>query len=263
MNDTLVKRIITLLDFTELGDDLAHLSMTDPLLSQRTLACCREALSEVGSVAAVCVYPQAVPIAKQALSSHGTRVATVLNFPKGDQPIDVVEKEIQQVIGLGADEVDIVMPYHLVHTEAALKAYLTRCRAAAQGHCLKIILETGALTPEDILRATHWVCEVGADFVKTSTGKYLDPVTHQKKGATLESVQGILSVLKARQAEGQAISGIKLSGGVTSENVLGFLRAIEEVMGVDWVCKENVRIGASAALSPRALLQYRNVIHAD
>lgn len=201
-------------------------------------------------VAAVCVYPQWVSQAVNELKDTGIPVATVVNFPSGNDTFEDIEKAITSSIAAGATEIDVVLPY------TALKAgqtdevatLLTKCRKLTEGHCLKVIIESGELTKDEIKLATTLVVDSGANFVKTSTGK-------AQKGATFEAVEQMLGVLKAEQQKKKNIPGLKISGGVSINNVDTFMQIAESSMGRDWMTKKNLRIGASSLLSQLAQTQ--------
>ena len=106
---------------------------------------------------------------------------------------------------------------------------------------LKVIIESGVLTDAKIKQATQLVCECGADFVKTSTGKV------PERGATFEAVEAILEVLSAYRIKHRLCPGIKVSGGVNIHNVEQYHSLIEQYMGKEWaLSNDHVRYGASA-----------------
>lgn len=223
--------LIRLLDLTRLVENDTSDAVAD---------FCKKATTPVGPVAAVCVYPEFVTIAKRTLLGTNIPVATVANFPTGNETLSAVTATIQSSLGDGADEIDVVIPYQYLITNSIdyIKHFLTHCRALTQHHILKVIIESGELNRDQIILATTLVAECGADFVKTSTGKV--PI-----GATIEACDAILSVLSKRQNP----PGIKLSGGMnTPEQAETYLTCITNVMGNDWISKDHVRIGASRLL---------------
>lgn len=224
--------LIGLLDFTRL---------TDNDTPDAIIAFCEKAVTPFGAVAAVCVYPEFIALAKKTLHGTGIPIATVANFPVGNDALSVVETSIQQSLANGADEIDMVMPYHHLirgNTDYIIQ-YLAHCRLLTKNHLLKIIIESGELNRKQIIQATTIVADSGADFVKTSTGKV--PI-----GATLDACDAILSVLSTRHQP----PGIKLSGGVnTPEQANAYLTCIAKYMGDDWIKPAHVRIGASRLLN--------------
>ncbi|MDP3560294.1 MAG: deoxyribose-phosphate aldolase [Legionellaceae bacterium] len=226
--------------------DLTRLNTKDPSEEEVTQisVLCKNAKTAVGPVAAVCVYPEYVAQAKEQLKDSSIRIATVVNFPTGNEPLDPTLAAITKSIAEGADEIDVVLPYEALKkgdTEFVIE-YLKKCREATGDRTLKVIIESGVLNTEEIIAATTIVADIGADFVKTSTGKV------PNKGATLEAVEAMLTVLKTRQEAGKKSIALKISGGITGDNVENYLELIEKYMGPEWLTSENVRIGASALL---------------
>lgn len=127
------------------------------------------------NVAAICVYPTMVAIAKKALADTGIKVASVATaFPSGMADMHAKLDEVKSVIDAGADEVDMVISrgkflrgdYQYVSDEIA------QVKDACGETHLKVILETGELVTLDNVRlASDIAMESGADFIKTSTGK--------------------------------------------------------------------------------------------
>ena len=100
-DDVAVARLaISLLDLTDLGEP------TDADAADRL---CARALG--AGVAAVCVWPEYVALCVDRLAGSGVRVATVVNFPSGDFPIDDVVEQTRHCLADGADEIDVVLPY--------------------------------------------------------------------------------------------------------------------------------------------------------
>ncbi|WP_456383038.1 hypothetical protein, partial [Hydrogenimonas sp.] len=99
------KKAITLMDLTSLNADDTR---------KRITRLCREAHTPVGDTAAVCIYPRFVPLAKKVLKEQETpqiKVATVTNFPWGDDDIEIAVAETRAAVAYGADEVDVVFPW--------------------------------------------------------------------------------------------------------------------------------------------------------
>ena len=95
-------RALPLLDLTSLNDD-----DTD----ERIEALCDRAVTEAGRVAAVCIYPRFIPLAKQRLSNKGVAIATVINFPAGGTNAATVSADTKAAVKAGADEIDVVLPW--------------------------------------------------------------------------------------------------------------------------------------------------------
>lgn len=223
-----LQQLAKLLDITRLQDDETAASFADWLSTLPAI-----------TAAAYCVYPQHL----SALSRWPERqlnmaLATVVNFPSGDLPTDVVCEQIQQAVNAGATEIDCVLPYKalLRGEHGYVKSFLYDVRQASSGCCLKIIIESGELvTAQQVAKATELVVEGGADFVKSSTGKTV-------VGITEEAARIMLTVIAASE---RAV-GFKASGGVrTVEQALSLLQVYEEITG-KIATSTGMRIGASA-----------------
>jgi deoxyribose-phosphate aldolase len=238
MNDpcSTALRAIALLDLTELGD---HATDDD------VVSLCARAVGPHGNVAAVCVWPRHVHVAARQLAGTGVRIATVVNFPGGDDSIDDVVELARSAQQLGADEVDVVLPYRSFlagdHTRGA--AMITAVRQAVDagdGRTLKVILETGELVGADVIRsAAELAIRNGADFIKTSTGK--TPVS-----ATLAATEVMLQTIKMLDPS----VGLKPSGGIrTLADASAHLAQADAIMGAAWATPATFRFGASGLLT--------------
>jgi deoxyribose-phosphate aldolase len=230
---SLARRALALIDLTDLNE-----GCTDD--DVRRL--CARAVTPFGPVAAVCVWPRFVATAVDGLIGTGVRVATVVNFPSGDEPIERVVSMAASAISAGADEIDVVLPYRalLAGDEERVVAMLRAVRAAVPApHHLKVILENGELVGLDhVERAARLAIDHGADFVKTSTGK-------SKISATPEAVRTMLRVIASTERP----VGIKPSGGIrTVADAAVYLRLADEIMGAAWATPNTFRFGASGLL---------------
>lgn len=225
-----IPTLIQLIDYTRLEDNDTSDAMSN---------FCQQAITPQGPVAAVCVYPQFIKLAKSIATN--VPIATVVNFPNGAANTETTCAEIRHVLSLGADEIDVVMPYHLIMAGKHDEAYqfLLQIRTACQDIPLKVILETGALKEaQEIALAADIAINADANFIKTSTGKI-------ETGATSTAVCTMLTALKNNSKN----CGIKISGGIrTKAQAIEYLKLIEEVMGSAWINNNNVRIGASQLL---------------
>ncbi len=239
----LAARLIPLIDLTALNDTDTESSVA---------ALCEKAVTPLGNVAAVCVYPQFVPLVSAQLAGGPIKIATVVNFPEGQQSLTDVLVDISRALADGANEIDIVIPYH--RYLAGERHYLHDFVAAARAACgldasLKVILETGALLdPAIIADASYDVLGAGADFIKTSTGK-LSP------GATLDAATTMLLVIKHASSQLKHPVGIKVSGGIREwQQAANYIALADAIMGEDWVRPATFRIGASQLLDNLLLL---------
>mgnify|MGYP001758472652 CR=1 FL=1 len=229
-------RVLALLDLTSLnpGDDL-----------QSTVDLCRRALTPYGEVAAVCVSPKLVHVARRALNTLGgrdVRVASVCNFPAGDAPLAEVVEEVRKTLAEGADEIDLVYPWRALKAGRATGAVdlIRTCKTlCGPYHRLKVILETGELADPELIRtASREAIAGGADFLKTSTGK-----------ATLNATPEAVKVMLECLAEAGGKVGLKVSGGLrTLADAQVYVTLVEERFGAGWIQPEHLRFGASALL---------------
>ena len=228
---------LQLMDLTTLNDN-----DTDAAV----IALCQQAKTAAGSTAAVCVYPRFVPIARKTLrqiGAYNVRIATVTNFPHGNDDIEIAVAETRAAVAYGADEVDVVFPYKaLMAGDQAVGFELVKACKAACGEAvlLKVIIESGELkTPELIRLASEIAIVAGADFIKTSTGKV--PVN-----ATLEAAKIMLDVIK----EKNPAVGFKAAGGVkNAAQAAEYLALATSILGDKWISTRTFRFGASSLLA--------------
>jgi deoxyribose-phosphate aldolase len=229
------RRAITLLDLTELGDDATDADV---------VSLCERAHGPHGSTAAVCVWPRHVALAVERLWGTNVRVATVVNFPSGEEPITEIVAMTQQALADGADEIDLVLPYRaFIAGDTAYAASVidaVREVVPADSHVVKVILETGELVdPVVIHAAAELAVAHGADFIKTSTGK-------TPQSATLEATAVMLGVI---QVAGRPV-GLKPSGGIrTLDDASRYLSQADDLLGAGWATPSTFRFGASGLLT--------------
>jgi deoxyribose-phosphate aldolase len=201
----------------------------------------------VPSVAAVCVYPWLVPTAVAATTGTDVRVASVAGaFPSGLGPLAPRLQETREVVGMGADEVDIVLNRSLFlggRYEQAFDELVAAKEAAAPAH-LKVILETGELGSYDRVRqGSVLAMAAGADFIKTSTGKIGTSATLPVALCMMEAVRDF------SRDTGRAV-GIKVAGGIRrSKQSIQYLVMLRETLGPGWMTPKLFRIGASSLLN--------------
>ncbi len=229
----MVGRLISMIDLTSLEDDDTPEKIAD---------LCRAALTPVGPVAAVCVFPRFVAQAKAQLAGTGVRIATVIDFPHGRGTPEDILRETEAAVNDGAEEIELVFPYGRFLADApppASKNLRAVREVAGYDVHLKVILEVGAYPDhESLSRAAKIAIDGGADMLKTSTGKI--PV-----GASLEAAAIMLTVI----AESGLPVGFKASGGVREvPHATGYLALAESILGADRATPATFRIGASALL---------------
>jgi len=210
----------------------------------------------VPPVAAVCVYPDLVSVAKSELRGSDVVVASVATaFPSGRASLSVKLADVADAVAAGADEVDMVIDrgaflagrYGQVYEEV-------RAVKEACGHAhLKVILETGELVTYDNVRRAAWLAMLGgADFVKTSTGKISPAATLPVTMLLLEAVRDWYTLT------GQVV-GVKPAGGIrTAKDAIKHLVLVNETAGPDWLDPDRFRLGASSLLND-LLLQRRRM----
>lgn len=195
-------------------------------------------------VAAVCVYPTMVGIAKRALGDADINVASVATaFPSGMTPRQIKLEETRIAVEEGADEIDMVISrgaflqseYGFVFDEIAA------IREACGGAHLKVILETGELgTFDRVRRASVLAMHAGADFIKTSTGKI-------QPAATLPVTLVMLQAIRDYYYETDRMVGMKPAGGISNAKLaVHYLVMLKETLGNAWMTPDRFRFGASS-----------------
>jgi deoxyribose-phosphate aldolase len=211
------------------------------------------------STAAVCVYADLVPVAKEALAGSTVKVAAVATaFPSGRATMAVRLADTRDAVAAGADEVDMVIDrgaflagrYLEVHDE--IVAVREACGRPDGSAHLKVILETGELqTYDNVRRASFLAMLAGADFVKTSTGKV-------QPAATLPVTMVMLEAVRDWQAATGRVVGVKPAGGIrTSKDALRYLVTVKEVAGDAWLDPDRFRFGASTLLNDLLMQRMR------
>jgi deoxyribose-phosphate aldolase len=213
-------------------------------------------LPNLPTVAAVCVYPSMVKIAKSALVNSSVKVASVSTaFPSGQAPLSVKLADTTFAVNEGADEIDMVISrgkflageYDYVFDEiAAIKAACGNAR-------LKVILETGELlTLDNVRKASDLAIYAGADFIKTSTGKI-------QPAATMQVTLTMLLAIKDYFDKTGKMIGMKPAGGIsTAKLAIHNLVMVKEVLGNEWLTNQWFRFGASS-LANDILMQLRKL----
>nr|WP_246401163.1 deoxyribose-phosphate aldolase [Jiangella mangrovi] len=203
----------------------------------------------VPQVAAVCVYPDLVATAVEALGgAHRTvKVASVATgFPSGRTSLAVKEADTRDAVAAGADEVDMVIDRgaFLAGRYGEVFEEIVAVKQAAGDAHLKVILETGELATYDNVRRASWLAMLaGGDFIKTSTGKVAPAATLPVTLVMLEAVRDF------REATGRQV-GVKPAGGIrTSKDAIKYLVLVNETVGDDWLDPDWFRLGASSLLN--------------
>ncbi len=203
-----------------------------------------EGIVNIPMVAAVCVYPTYVALAKKTLGNSGVKVASVSTaFPSGNSTREIKLLDTKLAVDSGADEIDMVISrgeflkgnYNFVFDEiAAIKETCGKAR-------LKVILETGELsTLDNVRRASDIAIAAGSDFIKTSTGKI-------QPAATMPVTLVMLEAIKDYYLKTSKMVGMKPAGGIsTAKAALQYLVMVNETLGAKWLSNEWFRFGASS-----------------
>ncbi len=200
--------------------------------------------SNLPQVAAVCVYPNMVDVAKKTLEGSSIKIAAVATaFPSGMTTLEAKLNEVKSVVDAGVDEVDMVMSrgrflqgdYSYVFDEVAKVK-----NTCGKAH-LKVILETGELvTLDNVRKASDLAMDAGADFIKTSTGKV-------KPAATPPVVLVMLEAIRDFYKRTGKIVGMKPAGGIsTAKLAIQYLVMVRETLGQEWLTPDRFRFGASS-----------------
>ena len=235
-----LKKIFSLIDLTTLSerDNIDNVSAMCEKLNMLN-----EAYPSMPPVAAVCVYPELVSVVKETLVNPLVSIASVGGgFPASQTFTNIKIMEIEQAIGQGAEEIDMVLPVgKFLKEEYEYVEYEIQVIKERIGHVhLKVILETGSLQDYSLIRkAAFLAIASGADFIKTSTGKV-------SPGATPEAMIIMSQVIREYYNRTGRKIGIKPAGGISdADTALLYYAIVSEILGEDWLNAERFRIGAS------------------
>jgi deoxyribose-phosphate aldolase len=220
---------------------------------QRVRSLCARALRpdasdpSVPRVAAVCVYPDMVAVAVEALAGSDVRVASVATaFPSGRASLAVKLADTRDALAAGASEIDMVIDRGAFLSGRYGKVFeeIVAVKQVCGDAHLKVILETGELSTYDNIRRASWLALIaGGDVIKTSTGKVSPAATHPVALVMLEAVRDFAALT------GEA-RGMKVAGGIrTTKDAIRHLVLVNETLGGAWLTPERYRIGASSLLT--------------
>jgi deoxyribose-phosphate aldolase len=215
---------VTAVDPTPLStSDLARYFDHTLLKPEATEADVSELIVEADSLGAysVCVSPSMLPL--QLPSGSSLKVAVVCGFPSGKHHSQIKAAEARLSVEQGADEVDMVIDVGAAKAGAfdRVQADIAAVRAEILApRILKVIIESAALTDDEIVAVCQAAEAAGADFVKTSTG------FHPTGGATVHAVRLMAQTVGSRL-------GVKASGGIRSyDDALAMIAAGATRLGV-------------------------------
>lgn len=238
-NTTVWSKIFSLIDLTSLNATDTEKMIEKMMISVNEFS---QHYADIENVAAVCVYPSLVPIARQTLRGD-TRIAAVSAcFPSSQTFIEAKVAEVALTAYAGADEIDVVISLgkFLSGNYEEVLDELKELKAACRDAHLKVILETGSLpSMQEVKRASLLAIAAGADFIKTSTGK-------TEPAATLEATYVMCQTIKEYYQKTGTKIGFKPAGGVaTTDEAVRFYSIVNHVLGEEWMNKDLFRFGAS------------------
>lgn len=200
--------------------------------------------TDLGHVAAICVYPNFAKIVADSLEVDGVEITCVSGaFPSSQTFQEVKVAETALAVKDGATEIDIVLPVgqFLAGDYEGVADTISELKAICGEKSLKVILETGALkTAENIKKAAIIAMYAGADYIKTSTGK-ISPA------ATPEAAYVMCEAIKEYKEKTGIQIGFKPAGGMkTIDDALTYYTIVKEVLGNEWVNNKMFRLGTSS-----------------
>jgi deoxyribose-phosphate aldolase len=226
----LAARALALLDLTDLSEQANEAGIVQ---------LCAKAMLPQGHVAAICIWPNFVSVARRVLrEGSAVKIATVVNFPAGGTHVQRVVGDISEALDDGADEIDLVFPYKsFLSGDVELATdMVAEAKATCGDKLMKVILETGEFPHQvSIQAAARAAIASGADFIKTSTGK-------TKVSATPAAAETMLAVIRDTPRP----IGFKPSGGIrTLADAKLYLDLADRIMGPGWATPATFRFGAS------------------
>ena len=235
-----LRKIFSMIDLTTLSERDNIRNVTELCNKLNIL---NEAYPSMPSVAAVCVYPELVSVVKESLDNPLVNIASVGGgFPASQTFTNIKVMEIEQAIGQGAEEIDIVMPVgkFLMEEYEYIEYEIQVIKERIGAVHLKVILETGSLGDLSLIRkASLLTIGAGADFIKTSTGRV-------SPGATPEALIVMCQAISDYYNKTGKKIGIKPAGGISdTETALLYYSIVKEILGEDWLNAERFRFGAS------------------
>jgi deoxyribose-phosphate aldolase len=207
------------------------------------------------SVAAICIYPDLVPVAKAELAGSTVKVASVATaFPSGRASLTTKLADVREAVAAWADEIDMVIDRGAFLTGRYQQVYeeIVAVREACGAAHLKVILETGELSTLDNVRRASWLALLaGGHVIKTSTGKVSPAAAPTTSLVMLEAVRDFQLSTGDRR-------GVKLAGGIrTAKEAIRYLVQVNEVAGPEWLDPDLFRFGASSLLNDLILQRQR------
>ena len=206
-------------------------------------------------VAAVCVYPDRVATAVEALQGTPVQIASVATaFPSGRASLATKLLDVGEAVIAGATEIDMVIDRGAFLAGRYLQVFdeIVAVKQACGAAHLKVILETGELGTLDSVRRASWLALLaGGDFIKTSTGKITPAATPPVALVMLEAVRDF-------HAATGSLRGVKLAGGIrVTKEAVRYLVMVKEIAGDPWLDPRLFRFGASSLLNDLLLQRHK------
>jgi deoxyribose-phosphate aldolase len=199
--------------------------------------------SNIPNVAAICVFPNFVPVVKEKLTVKNVKIASVAGgFPNSQTFRSIKIDECKMAIDEGADEIDIVIPLgaFMNGDDNFVVEDIREIKEEIGDITLKVIIESGVLADYDkIFKASMIAMDAGADFIKTSTGK-------ASVSATPEAAYVMCRAISDYYAETGIKVGFKAAGGISSaSDAVLYYHIVNHCLGPEWLNNSLFRIGAS------------------
>jgi deoxyribose-phosphate aldolase len=199
--------------------------------------------TNIPNVAAICVFPNFIPVVKEKLTVKNVKIASVAGaFPSSQTFLNIKVSECKLAVEAGADEIDFVLPvgYFLAKDYAAVADEIRIIKESIGDRPLKVIVESGILgSYEKIFMASTIAMDAGADFIKTSTGKTNISATPEAAYVMCQAISNFYSETGIRV-------GFKAAGGISeSSDAFTYYKIVEYCLGHEWLGKSLFRIGSS------------------
>ncbi len=236
-DEDLARKVIEVLELTQLAADTSE---------EDVRRLCERAEGPHGEVAAICVPPKFVMLAKELLGRRSPiAVSTVSNWPRGASKVDYVAAEAEIAFFEGAQEVNMIIPYRQFRTndQHTLTNMIEECvRMTSRRKFIKATLEAGELAEDFIIReAARRAMDAGAEFLETESGQ-------RERRCSAGHVRCVLEEIRDHRME----AGLKVGPCETLEECRKYLDMAAEIMGEDWITPDNFRIGGGLKLLDEA-----------
>lgn len=199
--------------------------------------------TNIPNVAAICVYPNFVPVVKEKLTVKTVKIASVAGaFPSAQTFRPIKLAECKMALEEGADEIDMVISVgaFLSNDFATVAEEIREIKKAVGDKYLKVIIESGLLGDyKNVFKASMIAMDAGADFIKTSSGKV-------NVSATPEAAFVMCRAISYFYSETGIRVGFKPAGGIVNVNdAVTYYRIVEHCLGKEWLNNNYFRIGSS------------------